>query len=166
VAVTQDPEGFLYVGEYGDHQRIQKFTTDGKFITQFGKHGTGDGEFQRPGAVVWRDGTIYVVDAFNSRIQVFSDEGRFLHVIRLPEDAAPLEFPYDLSVTPDGRFFVIENRAARLTVLKSDGTIIGRYGRPSRQLDGFLTPWAVTVLKDGRILVADTGNHRLVELTP
>ncbi len=166
VAIAQDPDGFLYVGEYGDHQRIQKFTVDGTFVTQFGQHGMGDGEFQRPSAIVWTAGTVYAVDAFNNRVQVFSDDGDFLRVITLPESAAPLEFPYDLKVAADGRLFIIENKAARLTVMQPDGTIEGRFGRPSRGLDGFYAPWALTVLSDGRILVADTGNHRLVELTP
>ncbi|MFO0428416.1 MAG: hypothetical protein ACK526_17745 [Planctomyces sp.] len=166
VAVTQDPSGYLYVGEYGDKQRIQKFTSDGEYVTQFGKHGTAEGEFQRPSAVVWRDGKIYAVDAFNNRIQIFTDTGEFLKVLKLPDDVAPLEFPYDLTVTRDGTLFVIENKASRLTVLNQDGTILGRYGGPARGLNGFLNPWALTVLTDGRILVADTGNHRLVELTP
>ncbi len=166
VAIAQDPSGFLYVGEYGDHQRIQKFQLDGTFVTQFGRHGTAEGEFQRPSAIVWSNGTVYAVDAFNNRIQVFSDEGEFLRVIRLPEKSNPLQFPYGLKVLPNGHLYVVENKAARLTVLKPDGTIVGRFGRPSRGLDGFYTPWGITVLTDGRVLVADTGNHRLVELTP
>jgi DNA-binding beta-propeller fold protein YncE len=166
VSVCQDPDGTLYVGEYGDHQRVQKFREDGTFITQFGRHGTAEGEFQRPSAVVWSDGTVYAVDAFNNRIQLFTDDGKFVRVIQLPATSAPLEFPYDLNVTPDGRLFVIENKAARLTVMRPDGTIEGRFGRPSRGLDGFYAPWGLTVLSDGRVLVADTGNHRLVELTP
>ena len=166
VAVAQDPDGFLYVGEYGDRQRIQKFTLDGTYVTQFGSHGTEEGQFQRPSAIVWRDGSVYAVDAFNDRIQVFSDDGEFLRVIQLSGQSAPMEFPYDLKVMPDGRMFVIENKAARVTVMRDDGTIEGRYGKPSRGLGGFYAPWALTVLSDGRILVADTGNHRLVELTP
>lgn len=166
VSVTQDPDGFLYVGEYGDAQRIQKFTVDGTYVTQFGRHGTEPGEFQRPSAIVWRNGTVYAVDAFNNRIQQFTDDGKFLGVISLPATSDPLEFPYDLNVTEDGRMFIIENKGARLTVLRSDGTIEGRYGRPTRDLNGFYAPWALAVLSDGRILVADTGNHRLVELTP
>lgn len=166
VAVAQDPDGFLYVGEYGDRQRIQKFTLDGTYVTQFGSHGTEEGQFQRPSAIVWREGSVYAVDAFNDRIQVFSDDGEFLRVIKLSDKSAPMEFPYDLKVMPDGRMFVIENKAARVTVMRDDGTIEGRYGKPSRGLGGFYAPWALTVLTDGRILVADTGNHRLVELTP
>lgn len=166
VAVAQDPHGFLYVGEYGDRQRIQKFTVAGDYVTEFGRHGTEEGEFQRPSAIVWHDDAIYAVDAFNDRIQVFSDTGEFQHVIELPETSEPLAFPYDLKLDDQGRLFVIENKGSRLTVMNRDGAIIGRFGRPSRGKGGFFNPWAVAVLSDQRVIVADTGNHRLVELTP
>ncbi|MDG1896659.1 MAG: hypothetical protein P8J37_17285 [Fuerstiella sp.] len=164
VAIAQDPSGFIYVGEYGDRQRIQKFASDGTFVTQFGEHGTGPGQFQRPSGIVWSRGSVYAVDAFNNRIQVFSDSGEFLRIVELSDNSLPFEFPYDVRGTADGRLFVIENKAARLTVLKEDGTVVGRYGHPSRGMDGFFSPWSLTVLSDGRVLVADTGNHRIVEL--
>lgn len=166
VAITQDPDGFIYVGEYGDRQRIQKFTPDGRFVIQFGEHGTGPGQFQRPSGIVWSNGTIYAVDAFNNRIQVFRDDGQFVSVLELPDNLSPLEFPYDIRGTDDGRLYVVENKAARLTVLNQDGSFVGRYGQPGRGLGEFFNPWSLAVLSDGRILVADTGNHRIVELIP
>jgi DNA-binding beta-propeller fold protein YncE len=166
VSIAQDPNGFLYVGEYGDKQRIQKFTAAGEYVTEFGEHGSGDGQFQRPSGMCWQNGEVYVVDAFNNRLQVFSDDGRFLRVVTLPEKSAPLEYPYDMRVTKDNLIYVIENKSARLTVMRLDGTIVGRYGKPGRGMDEFYQPWDLTVLTDGRVLVADTGNHRLVELTP
>ncbi|MEZ6035177.1 MAG: hypothetical protein R3C17_18955 [Planctomycetaceae bacterium] len=166
VTIAQDPNGFIYVGEYGDRQRIQKFTLNGEYITEFGQHGSKEGEFQRPSGVAWQDGLVYVVDAFNDRIQVFEDGGKFVRIIRLPEKSSPLEYPYDIRLDRNNQIYVIENKAARLTVMELDGTIVGRYGRPGRGLDQFYQPWDLTILSDGRILIADTGNHRLVELTP
>jgi iron(III) transport system ATP-binding protein len=166
VSIAQDPKGFLYVGEYGDKQRVQKFTMDGEYVTQFGEHGAGDGQFQRPSGMAWHNEEIFVVDAFNNRIQVFSDDGKFLRVFRLPDKSAPLEYPYDLRVTGAGLVYVIENKTARLTVMRLDGQVVGRYGESGRGLHQFYQPWDLTVLTDGRILIADTGNHRLVELTP
>lgn len=166
VAITQDPTGFIYVGEYGDRQRIQKFSVDGIFISQFGEHGTGPGQFQRPSGLIWNNGDIYTVDAFNNRIQVFNDSGTFQKIIELADNLEPFEFPYDIRATQDGRLFVIENKAARVTVLSEGGTFIGRFGHPGRGDGEFFNPWGLTVLSDGRILVADTGNHRIVELTP
>lgn len=166
VAITQDPSGFLYVGEYGDRQRIQKFQPDGSFVTQFGEHGTGPGQFQRPSGIVWSNSTVYAVDAFNNRIQVFRDSGEFLRILELPDNLAALEFPYDVRGTSDGLLYIVENKAARLTILREDGSFVGRFGKPGRGRGEFFNPWSLTVLSDGRILVADTGNHRIVELTP
>lgn len=166
VAITQDPDGYLYVGEYGDQQRIQKFTATGQFVVQFGEHGTQPGQFQRPSGIVWSNGTVYAVDAFNNRIQAFRDDGRFLQVLDLPDNLSPLEFPYDIRGTDAGLLYVVENKAARVTVLHQDGTFVGRFGRPGRGLGEFFNPWSLAVLSDGRILVADTGNHRIVELVP
>ena len=71
------------------------------------------------------------MDAFNERIQLFSDDGQFLQVVNLPDNVAPFEYPYDVRVQDD-ELFVIENKAARLTVMKKDGTLVGRYGKPGR----------------------------------
>lgn len=166
VAVTQDPDGFLYVGEYGDRQRVQKFAIDGTFVTEFGKHGTEIGQFQRPSGLIWHNHEIFVVDAFNNRIQVFSDEGEFLRVLGPPEDVEPFSFPYDLRMNHDGHIYVVENQGARITLIDQQGNLLGRYGQPGREQGQFFNPWGLTVLTDGRILVADTGNHRIVELTP
>ena len=165
VAIAEDPDGFLYVGEYGEMQRIQKFKPDGTFVLSFGEHGTADGQFQRPSGIAWDNGTIYAVDAFNNRIQLFSDQGQFLRVMNLPDNVAALEYPYDIRVI-DGLLYIIENKAARLTVMNTDGQLVGRYGQPGRTSDRLYGPWSLTVLSDGRILIADTGNHRIVELTP
>jgi hypothetical protein len=166
VAVAQDSSGFLYVGEYGAHQRVQKFDVSGRFVLQFGSHGTGPGQFQRPSGLALHNSEVYVVDAFNDRIQVFSEGGQLQRIIALPATAEPLAYPYDLRVLGDGRIYVIENKSARLTLLYPDGSIVGRFGRPGRNLQEFYQPWDLTYLTDGRILVADTGNHRLLELTP
>lgn len=166
VAVTQDPSGFIYVGEYGDRQRVQKFTVDGTFVTEFGEHGTGDGQFQRPSGLIWHNNEILVVDAFNNRIQVFSDEGKFLRVLGPGPDVEPFSFPYDLRMNDEEEIYVVENQGARITLIDQQGNLIGRYGQPGREQEQFFNPWGLTVLSDGRILVADTGNHRIVELTP
>ncbi len=48
VDLLQDPQGFLYVAEYGGSDRIQKFAPDGQFVLEFGGLGTEVGKFQRP----------------------------------------------------------------------------------------------------------------------
>ncbi|GIS95121.1 MAG: hypothetical protein CM1200mP22_23580 [Dehalococcoidia bacterium] len=61
------------------NNRIKKFTSEGVFVSKWGTLGTGDGQFNYPlGVSVASDGSVYVADAFNHRIQKFTPEGSLL----------------------------------------------------------------------------------------
>ena len=48
-------------------------------VARWGSPGVGDGQFQSPfGIALGASGNVYVADAGNDRVQVFSPEGRFL----------------------------------------------------------------------------------------
>lgn len=162
VALAEDDDRNLYVAEYGDNDRVQKFSPEGEFLLQFGRPGTGPGEFQRPSGMVWHDGRIYVVDAFNNRIQVFSDSGEFQEV--LGGDEGTLHYPYDIALGPAQELFVVEYAAGRVSKFNLQGDLIARYGTSGSGEGQFSTPWGMTVSKSGRIFVADTGNRRMVKL--
>lgn len=54
------------------NDRVQIFTPDGGFVSAWGTEGTAPGEFNLPwGVAVDDDGTIFVADADNDRIQKF-----------------------------------------------------------------------------------------------
>lgn len=165
VAVTQDPKGFIYVAEYGGTDRVQKFTADGTPVLMFGGLGTEPGEMQRPSGVAWHKGFVYVADAINNRVQQFTDEGKFVRVLA-DASTADLRYPYNVSVGPDEHLYVVEYGGCRVTKLDLEGKLAGRYGREGRSNGQFWTPWGLAVNSQGRIAVADTGNRRIVELTP
>ena len=166
VALAEDPEGNFYVGEYGDKHRIQKFSRDNRFLLEFGSHGTETGQFQRPSGIAWHEGRIYVVDAFNNRIQVFSDSGEFQQVLGAAGNGvvATLDYPYDIVMAAGSGFYVVEYRAGRVSHVDFNGRLLGRYGQTGRRRGEFLTPWGLTFDGTDRILVADYGNRRIVEL--
>ncbi len=164
VGITQDDDGFIYVCEYGSNDRVQKFTADGKFVLSFGSFGTGPGQFQRPSGLAVRRGKVYVADAINNRILVFGSDGKFYGELRGPGGPPDLRFPYDLEFGPDGVLYVVEYASSRVTALSLDGRVLGRYGAPGDGERQFRTPWGMTIDSKGRIFVADTGNHRIVEL--
>ena len=67
MAVASD--GGVYVSDF-ENNRIQKFTSAGVFVTQWGTKGTGNGQFNSPAAAaVASDGSVYVADTDNNRIQ-------------------------------------------------------------------------------------------------
>jgi streptogramin lyase len=58
---------------------VVKYSRDGKYLLQWGKRGTGPGEFGLPHNVVAdAQGRVYVSDRDNQRIEVFDANGKFL----------------------------------------------------------------------------------------
>ncbi len=75
------PNGDIFVSEgHGrGNNRVMKFTKDGKFIKEWGKLGTGPGEFDQPHALAFDSkGRLFVGDRNNNRVQVFDQDGKFI----------------------------------------------------------------------------------------
>jgi DNA-binding beta-propeller fold protein YncE len=131
------------------NNRLQVFTPDGKLVTQYGKAGNGEGEFNRPwGIALDKDGNIYVADWKNHRVQKLSATGKFLMSIgrygKLPTpahafavtylgpfissapnaDRAPagvLNHPTSVAIDPDGDIYVTDWANHRLSIFDKDG---------------------------------------------
>ncbi len=70
--------GNIYILDSGNH-RIQKFDSNGKYISTIGRKGQGPGEFNSPiGIRLDSKEFIYVLDQGNHRIQVFSTKDKYL----------------------------------------------------------------------------------------
>ncbi len=163
VSLVEDEDGALFICEYGSNDRVQKFTAEGVFVSAFGQFGTGPGQFQRPSGMVLHAGRLYISDAANHRVQVFSDAGKFLGV--LGGGAAPaMSFPYDLALGPRDALHIVEWGAGRLTVLDLQGDMVGRHGTPGFEITQMATPWGVVCGPDGTVFVADTGNRRIIRI--
>ena len=166
VTVVTDDSQHLYVCEYGDNDRVQKFTADGTFVLEFGGVGTEPGRFQRTAGMVWHDGRIYVADAANHRVQVFTDSGQFIAVLEPPDGSLDLKFPYDLALGPDEALYVAEYGAGRITKLSLDGQLLARYGQRGSGPGNLAAPWGLAVDRNLRLIIADTGNRRIAEWRP
>lgn len=77
------PNGDIFVSDGHTpamgNARVMKFTKDGKFIKQWGRHGSGPGEFEVPHALAFDSrGRLFVGDRANNRIQIFDQDGNFI----------------------------------------------------------------------------------------
>jgi DNA-binding beta-propeller fold protein YncE len=161
VAIAEDDRDNLYVCEYGGNDRVQVFRPDGTYVRTFGSFGTGPGQFQRPSGIVWRDGRLYIVDAFNNRVHVCDESGA---AVPLPPGAfsADLHYPYDVSLTENGIVYVVEYGAGRVSWFTEDGELLGRSGTTGPTTGQLYTPWGLSVDGEHAVFIADTGNRRLV----
>ncbi len=82
-AVAIAPNGDIFISDGHTpgrgNARIMKFTKDGKFIKQWGGHGSGPGQFETPHALAFdSQGRLFVGDRANNRIQIFDQDGNFI----------------------------------------------------------------------------------------
>src|SRR5213595_3906619 len=79
VLVAPNGDIFVSEGHGAGNNRVLKFDKAGKFIKEWGKLGTGPGEFDQPHALAFDSkGRLFVGDRNNNRIQIFDQDGRFI----------------------------------------------------------------------------------------
>jgi sugar lactone lactonase YvrE len=83
-AVLIAPDGDIFVADGhepgpGHNARVVKFDPNGKFILQWGGHGSGPGQFEMPHALAMdSQGRLFVGDRGNNRVQIFDQNGKFI----------------------------------------------------------------------------------------
>lgn len=121
--VSIAPTGEIYVSDGYDNTRIHKFTSDGKLIMSWGKKGDGEGQFAVPhGIFVYKDGTVYVADRENHRIQIFTPDGEFIGQWK-----SDFNMPCTLFIDENDIVYVPELRY-RLSILNLKGELLARWG--------------------------------------
>ncbi len=161
--VVIDRAGNFYVAEYGENDRIQVFSPEGKWLRQWGGHGREPGEFLRPRALaIDENDRIYVADSCNHRIQVFDTEGTLLRMWgKRGTGPGDLSYPYDLALGPGGTLYVCEYGNQRVQKFDRSGVSLGSWGRPGREPGELFNPWALAVDGAGCVSVIDSNNHRV-----
>jgi tripartite motif-containing protein 71 len=134
IAVARD--GRIYVGHFGyasGREHIRCFSPQGELLYDWGKTGKGDGEFDSTGGLaVGKDGTVYVADQTNRRVQRFTAEGRFLmkwgHYGSLPgqfdgvaNPKARTGGPQMVAVDNEGYVWTTEGKLCRIQRFTADG---------------------------------------------
>ena len=101
VALSANGEIFVTDG-YGN-ARVHKFSPDGRLLLSWGEPGSGPGQFHVPhGIAIDCDGTVFIADRENSRIQLFSPDGEFL------SERTGIARPCQVAFDAAGHLFVAE----------------------------------------------------------
>jgi DNA-binding beta-propeller fold protein YncE len=160
---VQDADGYFYVAEFGENQRITKFDVDGKLVKCWGSAGDKPGQFARARAMtIGPDGNLYVADACNHRIQVFTRDGEIVRVWgKEGTEPGELHYPYDVAFNQRGELYVVEYGNSRVQKFTPEGKSLGVWGGPGREPGKLWNPWAIVIDSKGRVHVLDTENHRV-----
>ena len=175
------PAGEMYVADGYGNARVHKFSPEGRLLFSWGEPGSGPGQFQLPhGIAVDRDGTVYVADRENSRLQLFTPGGEYL------TEWTDLARPCQVAFDADGLVYVAElgfragmwpGTAApgpdapggRVSILGPQGELLARWGggRNPTAAGDFFAPHGLCVDSRGDVYVAEVvmsagGNRGLV----
>ena len=162
-SVATDAAGNVYVADL-QNSRIQKFTADGTFITQWG----GFAAASPAGVAVDGAGNVYAADRNNHRIMKFTSDGAPLLTFgSFGTQAGQLSAPEGVAVDSAGNIYVAEYSNNRVQKFDPNGTPIMVIGGGRGPGDGqFELPTDVAVDSLGNIYVADDGNNRIQRFDP
>jgi DNA-binding beta-propeller fold protein YncE len=175
------PDGDLYVTDGYGNARVHRFAADGRLLCSWGEPGKDPGQFRVPhGIAVDQNGTVFVADRENSRIQLFDPIGRYL------SEWTDVARPSQVFIDRTGDVYVAElgfragmwsgttapypgAPGGRVSIFDRDGHLRARWGggeTPSAPGD-FFAPHDICLDSQGNIYVAEViwsagGNRGLV----
>jgi hypothetical protein len=188
--VTWDPAGDIFISDGYIDSRVAKLSKDGEWLKSFGEPGKGPGQFDNVHNIAAdANGTLYVADRNNRRIQVFDSDGNFQRMIRIdvpPDPAAQpaignkpdltnyLETggtmtpgaPWTLCITPPPNqvLYVSDAFPGRIYKLTLDGKVLGMLGRAGKQLKQFGWIHEIACPSENTLYVAELLNWRVQKL--
>jgi DNA-binding beta-propeller fold protein YncE len=175
--IAVDQEGFVYVmDEY--NFRIQKFTSEGRFLIAWGEKGKvnvvfsalnflfpedHEGQFYYPARVaVGPDNLVYVADSYNNRVQVFTPEGTFVRKWGgMGLWGGRFRVTSGMAFDQRGHILVADFYNHRVQIFKTDGTYLNRFGVQGQESGQFDGPIGLASSPAGDLYVADFHNHRI-----
>jgi hypothetical protein len=156
----------LVADGYYAANRIVALDGLGNLVASFGSSGSGTGQFNDPrGITVDSAGNVLVVDSGNNRVQVLGFNGSQFTYLRTLTGS----FYEPTGVAAYLGWIVVADTGNNLVkVLDPSGALQGVYTTPDSQVleagVPFQEPCGVAVDSRGEIIVADTGNSRVVRI--
>jgi len=166
------PDGTLWVVDSANN-RFQLFSPDGEYLETWGEAGDGEGQFNfvrspdDPGNSVGSiafapDGSFYVTDSANKRVQHFAADREFLHTWgSFGTGEGQFIDPFGVAVAPDGNVYVVDDQRNDIQVFDPNGTYLFTFGEHGNEPGQLYATGSLAIDNEGNVWVADFLNHRV-----
>ncbi|XP_022780915.1 E3 ubiquitin-protein ligase TRIM71-like [Stylophora pistillata] len=173
----------LSFGKFGSGNKdfalpwVKVFSSDGTYLRSFGYKGGKEGELNSPEGIAIDndDGTIFIADSDDHRIQLFSGKGVFLNKFG-EKGNLDHQFgsPCGLSIGSDGNYIVADDENEKVMIFSRTGQFlrsigsegsfttathcIQKFGTQDGEFDG---PTYLSINKAEHLMVSDLRNDRI-----
>lgn len=152
---TQEHHLYIFNSATGDLERT------------VGTRGKGEGEFNLALQVATaKDGTVYVTDSGNFRVQAFTANGDFIMAFgQVGRKTGNFARPKGIATDSDGNIYVVDSAFGNFQIFNNKAQLLmfigerGQRNRPGR----YMLPAGITVDEDGRVYIVDQF-HRKVDV--
>lgn len=169
MGLAVDPFGLIYITDRGSRQ-IREMDSKGHTTGLFGRAGIGEGEFRSPAGVAINGDLLYVADAGNRRVDIFSLVRQSGLTPTAPSPSVRVQvslknmWPINadmLAVNPEGLVLAMASANGQLNVMDRDGKQINLIN--TKQTLALKLPSSIATDPAGNMYIADAGANRIVK---
>ena len=152
----------------GTRLTIMKLGEEGEeYISTFGSHGEGKGQFIWPtGIALDKDTNVYVTDEWLNRITKYDRDGEYItHWGAQGSGDGDVDRPSGIAIGKDETLYIVDSRNNRVQKFGLGGKFLGKFGSAGSADGQFNLPWGMCLDSDDNIFVADWRNDRVQSFT-
>ena len=153
----------LFVCDSRNH-RIQVFKNE-LFSYTFGQYGKEPGCFNYPRDLTLNsnEDQLFITDRDNHRVQVFTPSGQFLRIFgNFTDIPFKLQSPVGIYYSPDNHLLISSYDNHCVLAFDEDGRFVSAIEGTYQGKKRFSYPCGVIMIKNGQIVIASNGAHKLV----
>ena len=166
--VARGPEeSHMVAGIGADAEDKRMFGHSPKYLPEprdlMENRGGKPGEFRYPAFIaVGGDGTVYVSDGMNFRVQAFDRAGKFRRAFgSLGDVPGTFARPKGLAVDSDGNVYVADAAFNNLQIFNAKGELLLPFAQMGRGAGELWLPLGVAIDRDDHVYVSDRYNNRV-----
>jgi DNA-binding beta-propeller fold protein YncE len=155
-------DGFLYMA--GRDEVVKYDIVSGTIVARWGSSGSGPGQFKTTrGVAIGPNGTLYVADTGNGRVQLFNPDGNYLGEIgNTVGDPVKLQGPSGVAIDPErGVLYVADAWANRVVAYDLLGNFLFYWGFEGSGQGQFQNIWGIAIGEQGTVYVSEIDNGRV-----
>ena len=159
------PDGSFLLADGYWNSRIIKYNAKGEYLMEWGALGSGPGQFDLVhGVAVDRERRVYVADRTNNRIQLFTENGKFI------EEWPDVTDPVGVFIDETDAVWVVSAALNRILKYNRDGVLQyhwGTYGGTRGGFAGGLSrPHQIDVDQEGNVYIASWDGGWVTKYVP